>query len=90
MIGLYDGWVFQGSNRMWHNKTLEFLGPWEGSVEDFFKTYHKEYPNERLGVFKHKFKPLSKELRFQIEKYMKEDPFFVQLNRDERIDKLLS
>jgi len=90
MIALYDGWVFKGTNRMWHNRKLEFLGPWDGSEEEFFKTYHKEFPNEKLAVFKHKFKPVSKELRSQIENYMKSEPFFIELNRDKRIDELFS
>jgi len=40
MIGLYDKYIFKGSTRMWSNTTVEFLGIWEGSEDEFLKTYH--------------------------------------------------
>lgn len=75
---------------MWHNKKVEFFGEWESSEEDFFKTYHSDFPNEKLGIFKHKYRPITRDLRLQIEEYMKTDPWFIQVNRDKNLDNLLS
>ena len=90
MIGLYDKYVFKGSKKMWSNFKLEYLGVWEGSEKEFLQTYHFKYPNERLQIYKHKYKPLSRDLRGQIENYMKTDPWFIQQNRIEKLDNLLS
>jgi hypothetical protein len=89
MVALYERWVFKGINRMWRENKLEFLGEWLGSEQEFFEVYHKKYPNERLQIYKHKFKPLSRDLRLQIEDFMTKDPYFVQLNRDEKLNSLL-
>jgi hypothetical protein len=69
---------------------VEFLGLWEGSEDEFLKTYHFKYPNERLQIYKHKYKPLSRALRERIERHMKADPWFIQNNRNEKLDNLLS
>jgi len=90
MIGLYDKYIFKGSTRMWSNTTVEFLGIWEGSEDEFLKTYHFKYPNERLQIYKHKYKPLSRALRERVESYMRTDPWFIQINRNEKLDDLLS
>jgi len=90
MVALYDRWVFKGINRMWRENKLEFLGEWLGSEQEFFEHYHKLFPNEKLQIFKHKSKPLSNDLRLQIESFMKTDTFFIELNRNEKIDNLLS
>jgi hypothetical protein len=90
MIGLYDKYIFKGSTRMWSNTTVEFLGIWEGSEDEFLKTYHFKYPNERLQIYKHKYKPLSRALRERVESYMRTDPWFIQQNRNEKLDNLLS
>lgn len=90
MIGLYDKYIFKGSTRMWSNEIVEFLGIWEGSEDEFLKTYHFKYPNERLQIYKHKYKPLSRALRERIERHMKADPWFIQNTRNEKLDNLLS
>jgi hypothetical protein len=90
MIGLYGKYIFKGSTRMWHGKAVEFLGEWESSEQDFLKTYHYDFPNEKLQIFRHKYKPLSKELRRQIEEFMRTDPWFIQIIREEKLDNLLS
>ena len=90
MIGLYGKYVFMGSNKMWHRHKLEYLGVWEGSDQEFLQTYHFKYPNERLQIYRHKYKPLSRDLRGQIENYMTTDPWFIQQNRNEKLDDLLS
>ena len=90
MIGLYDKYIFKGSTRMWSDTTVEFLGVWEGSEDEFLKTYHFKYPNERLQIYKHKYKPLSRSLRERIERHMKADPWFIQNTRNEKLDDLLS
>jgi hypothetical protein len=90
MIGLYGKYIFKGSTRMWHGKPIEFLGQWEGSEQEFLTTYHYDFPNEKLQIFRHKYKPLSRELRIQIEEYMRTDPWFIQISRDEKLDDLLS
>lgn len=75
---------------MWSSETVEFLGLWEGSEDEFLKTYHFKYPNERLQIYKHKYKPLSRALRERIERHMKADPWFIQNSRNEKLDDLLS
>ena len=50
---------------------------WGTSEKEFLQTYHFKYPNERLQIFRDKYKPLSRDLRGQIESYMKNDPFFI-------------
>ena len=90
MIGLYGKHVFKGSKKFWHNNRVEYLGIWEDSHEEFLKTYHFKYPNEQLQIFRHKYKPLSRDLRGQIESYIKTDPFFIQINREDKLDNLLS
>ena len=90
MIGLYGKYVFMGSTRMWSNTTVEFLGVWEGSEDEFLKAYHFKYPNERLQIYKHKYKPLSRALRERVESYMRTDPWFIQNSRNEKLDNLLS
>lgn len=90
MVCLYGKYIFKGSSRMWHNHKIEFLGEWIGSEDDFFKTYHLKYPNEKLQIYKHKYKPLSRELRLRIEDYMKNDLYFIRINRNEKLDDLLT
>jgi len=90
MIGLYKGHVFQGTNKMWSEYRVKSLGRWDESDEEFLKTFHKLYPNEKLQIYLHKYKPLSRQFRSNIEIFMKEDPYFIQLNRDEQIKNLLS
>jgi len=90
MIGLYEKYVFKGSTRMWSNTTVEYLGIWEGSEQEFLQTYHLKYPNERLQIYRHKYKPLSRALRERIERFMTTDPWFIQINRNEKLDDLLS
>ena len=90
MIGLYGKHVFKGSTRMWSNTTVEYLGIWEGSEQEFLQTYHFKYPNERLQIYKHKYKPLSRALREKIDVFIKTDPWFIQQNRNEKLDDLLS
>ena len=90
MVCLYDKYIFKGTSRMWHNTKLEYLGTWEDSEEEFLKVYHLKYPSEKLQIFRHKFKPLSRELRGQIEQYMETDPYFIQISRNEKLDDLLS
>lgn len=90
MVCLYEKYIFKGSTRMWSNTTVEFLGVWEGSEQEFLKTYHLKYPNERLQIYKHKYKPLSRALRERVETYMKIDPWFIQNSRNEKLDDLLS
>jgi hypothetical protein len=90
MIGLYKGHVFQGNNRMWSETRIVHFGKWEGSDEDFFMTYHKDFPNEKLQIYLHKYKPLSRQFKANIEQYMKQDSYFIQINRDERLNNLLS
>jgi hypothetical protein len=90
MIGLYGKYVFKGSTRMWSNTTVEYLGIWEGSEQEFLQTYHFKYPNERLQIYKHKYKPLSRALREKIDVFIKTDPWFIQQNRNEKLDDLLS
>jgi len=89
MVALYDKWIFKGKKRFWGDRTLEFLGEWEGTEKEFLETYHKLYPNEKLEIYKHKYKPLSRDLRGQIELYMITDPVFIQLNREEKLNNLL-
>ena len=90
MIGLYKKYVFKGSTRMWSSEIVEYLGVWEGSEQEFLQTYHLKYPNEKLQIYKHKYKPLSRALRERIERFMKTDPWFIQINRNEKLDNLLS
>lgn len=90
MIGLYRGHVFKGTSRMWSENRIEYLGKWDGSNEVFFKTYHNEFPNEKLQIYLHKYKPLSRTFKSNIEQYMKKDPYFIQLIREEQINNLLS
>lgn len=90
MIGLYRGHVFQGSNRMWNQVRTVYLGKWEGTDEEFLKTYHLDFPNEKLQIYLHKYKPLSRQFKANIEDYMRQDPYFIQINRSERLDNLLS
>ena len=90
MVCLYEKYIFKGSTRMWSNTTVEFLGVWEGSEQEFLKTYHFKYPNERLQIYKHKYKPLSRVLRERVESYMRTDPWFIQNSRNEKLDNLLS
>lgn len=90
MIGLYKGHVFQGTNKMWSENRVKSLGKWNQSDEEFLKTFHKLYPNEKLQIYLHKYKPLSRQFRSNIEAFMKEDSYFIQLNRDEQIKNLLT
>ena len=90
MIGLYKKYVFKGSTRMWSSEIVEYLGVWEGSEQEFLQTYHLKYPNEKLQIYKHKHKPLSRALRERIERFMTTDPWFIQQNRNEKLDNLLS
>lgn len=90
MIGLYKGHVFQGSNRMWNAGRTVCLGKWEGTDEEFLKVYHYDFPNEKLQIYLHKYKPLSRQFRANIEEYMKKDPYFIELNREEKLNNLLS
>jgi hypothetical protein len=90
MIGLYKGHVFQGSNKMWQEYRIVHLGKWDGSDEVFFTTYHHEFPNERLQIYLHKYKPLSRTFKANIDQYMKKDPYFIELNREEKLNDLLS
>jgi hypothetical protein len=90
MISLYGKYVFKGSKKFWHNGRVEYLGVWEDSEEEFLKTYHFKYPNEQLQIYRHKYKPLSRDMRGQIENYMRTDPFFIQQKREEKLDDLLS
>jgi len=89
MIGLYKGHIFQGNNRMWTSHVVKFLGKWDGSDEVFLTTYHFKYPNEKIQIYLHKHKPLSRQFRSNIEQYMKTDPWFIQINRNEKLDNLL-
>ena len=75
---------------MWSEHRVEFLGKWDGGDEDFLKSYHFEFPNEKLQIYLHKYKPLSRQFRSNIDQYMKRDPYFIQLIREENIDNLLS
>lgn len=90
MVCLYGKYIFKGSARMWHSHKLEYLGVWEDSEEEFLKIYHFKYPSEKLQIYKHKYKPLSRELRLRIEEYIKTDPYFIQITRSEKLDDLLS
>ena len=90
MIGLYRGHVFKGTSRMWSENQIEYLGKWDGSYEFFFTTYHYKFPNEKLQIYLHKYKPLSRTFKANIEQYMKKDPYFIQLIREEQINNLLS
>jgi hypothetical protein len=90
MIGLYEKYVFKGSTRMWSSEIVEYLGIWEGSEQEFLQTYHLKYPNEKLQIYRHKYKPLSRALRERIERFMTTDPLFIQINRNEKLDDLLS
>lgn len=90
MVCLYGKYIFKGISRMWSNHKLEYLGEWEGSEDEFFKQYHFKFPNEKLQIYKHKYKPLNRELRLRIEEYMRTDPYFIQINRSEKLDDLLS
>ena len=90
MIGLYRGHVFQGTNRIWEETRIVYLGKWEGTDEMFFSTYHSDFPNEKLQIHLHKYKPLSRQFRANIEQYMKKDPYFIELNREEKLKDLLS
>ena len=90
MIGLYEKYIFKGSTRMWSSETVEYLGVWGGSEQEFLQTYHFKYPNEKLQIYRHKYKPLSRALRERIERFMTTDPWFIQINRNEKLDDLLS
>ena len=90
MIGLYKGHVFQGTNKMWSEYRVKSLGRWDESDEDFLKTFHKLYPNEKLQIYLHKYKPLYRQFRANIDQYMKKDPYFIQLDREEKLNNLLS
>jgi hypothetical protein len=90
MIGLYKGHVFQGTNRMWQETRIVHLGKWDGTDEMFLTTYHYDFPNEKLQIYLHKYKPLSRQFRSNIEQYMKLDPYFIELNREEKLKDLLS
>ena len=90
MIGLYKGHVFKGTNRMWSEHRIESLGKWDGTDEDFLKTYHFDFPNEKLQIYLHKYKPLSRQFRSNIDQYMKKDPYFIELDREEKLNDLLS
>lgn len=90
MIGLYKGHVFQGTNKMWSDYKVNFLGKWEESNEVFLTTFHKLYPNEKLQIYLHKYKPLSRQFRINIEQFMRGDPYFIQLIREEKLKNLLS
>ena len=90
MIGLYRGHVFQGTNKMWSEYRVKSLGKWDESDEEFLKTFHKLYPNEKLQIYLHKYKPLSRQFKNNIEEFMKKDPYFIQLIREEKLNNLLS
>jgi len=90
MIGLYGKYIFKGSVKIWSNEKIEFLGVWESSVQEFLKTYHFIYPNEKLQIYKHKYKPLSRFMKQNIVNFMKNDPWFIQNIRQEKLKNLLS
>jgi hypothetical protein len=90
MIGLYKGHVFQGNNRMWTSHIVKHLGEWDGSDEVFLTTYHLKFPNEKLQIYLHKYKPLSRQFKSNIETFMENDPYFIQIKRQEILNNLLS
>jgi hypothetical protein len=89
MIGLYKGFIFKGQNKFWTFHIVDFLGEWEDTDEEFLKTYHKLYPNEKLQIYLNKFRPLSRKFKVSIEKYIEIDPYFIKLKRDEILKGLL-
>lgn len=98
MIALYQKWIFKANDSsrkmgiFWTNvdkPKIEFLGVWVGDDKSFFREFHKKFPNETMGIFKDKRRPISKLLRHNIEHFMKTDSQFIIQMRDEKLHELL-
>ena len=91
MIGLYDKYIFKAnSQKMGTRFSIEFVDVWNGTHDDFIAKYHKLYPNDQIHIFRHPKKAMSGVFRHSIEVWMKTSPEFKQLQRDSKIDELLS